>query len=76
MNSQRGSADQVAITINGEPRSAPADATVASLLQHIGVADDRVAVEINRQIVRRGEWETTQIRAGASIEIVLFVGGG
>jgi thiamine biosynthesis protein ThiS len=76
MNSQGGSADQVAITINGEPRSAPADATVASLLHHIGVQDDRVAVELDRQIVRRSEWETTQIRAGASIEIVQFVGGG
>ena len=76
MNSQSGSADQVAITINGEPRSAPADATVASLLHQIGVQDDRVAVELNRQIVRRGEWETTQVREGAAIEIVQFVGGG
>jgi thiamine biosynthesis protein ThiS len=46
------------------------------LLHHIGVQDDRVAVELDRQIVRRSEWETTQIRAGASIEIVQFVGGG
>jgi thiamine biosynthesis protein ThiS len=76
MNSQDGSADQVTITINGEPRSAPLDATVASLLHHIGVQDDRVAVELNRKILRRGEWETTQIHAGASIEIVQFVGGG
>jgi thiamine biosynthesis protein ThiS len=71
MNSQ-GSAELVAITLNGEPRSAPPGATVASLLRHIGVQDDRVAVELNRQIVRRSEWETTQIRAGASIEIVQF----
>lgn len=76
MNSQSSSADQVAITINGEPRNAPADATVASLLHYIGVQDDRVAVELDRKIVRRGEWGTTQIRAGASIEIVQFVGGG
>ena len=37
---------------------------------------DRVAVELNRRIIRRGAWEETALEAGASVEIVHFVGGG
>ena len=76
MNSHGISEKSVMITINGEMRTAPADATVASLLHHIGLQDDRIAVELNRKIVRHSEWEVTQIPPGASIEIVQFIGGG
>lgn len=66
----------ISITVNGEPRQIPTGLNVRSLLAEIGLPADRVAVELNREIVRKAEWESTQVTAGASLEIVHFVGGG
>lgn len=49
---------------------------MAGLLEHLGIVADRVAVEVNRGIVRRPEWGSTQLGPAAQIEIVQFVGGG
>jgi len=49
---------------------------VASLLTALGIEGDRVAVELNRTIVPKREWSATPVAAGASLEIVQFVGGG
>jgi len=49
---------------------------VAEFLKQIGVAAERVAVELNREIVRKREWSSTIVPAGAEIEVVEFVGGG
>lgn len=54
----------------------PSNQTVAALLEWLGVAADRVAVELNQAIVRRRDWEQTQIMAGCELELVEFVGGG
>jgi thiamine biosynthesis protein ThiS len=64
------------LEINGETRSLPAVASVGELLQSLGVARDRVAVELNRRIVRRQDWADTPVREMDKIEIVQFVGGG
>jgi thiamine biosynthesis protein ThiS len=64
------------IVVNGEPMMVPAGSHLASLVDRIGLPQDRVAVELNRRIVRRGSWEETALEAGASVEIVHFVGGG
>jgi sulfur carrier protein len=37
---------------------------------------DRVAVELNREIVPRAQWDDTQLHDGDRLEIVHFVGGG
>jgi thiamine biosynthesis protein ThiS len=66
----------IGITVNGERRSVPAGLNVREVLSRLGVAADRVAVEMNREIVRKAEWETTVVPDGASLEIVEFVGGG
>lgn len=49
---------------------------VLALLAELGITPDRVAVELNREIVRQPRWEETPIEAGAQLEIVQFVGGG
>jgi thiamine biosynthesis protein ThiS len=36
----------------------------------------RVAVELNREIVRKAQWEEVAVEAGAEVEVVMFVGGG
>lgn len=64
------------ITVNGKAQEIAAPATIASLLQHLGVPADRVAVEMNRVIVRKPAWDSTPIPDGAEFEIVHFVGGG
>jgi thiamine biosynthesis protein ThiS len=67
---------EIPITINGEARTVPAHETVFELLQRLGLDPARVAVELDRRIVRQAQWSATQVEAGARIEIVQFVGGG
>jgi thiamine biosynthesis protein ThiS len=62
--------------INGEIRSVPAVSNLLELIAHLGIGQDRVAIELNRQIIRRKDWETTPLRDMDKIEIVQFVGGG
>lgn len=68
--------EQIQIVVNGEARSAPAGQTVRSLLAVLGIEADRVAVELNRSIVRKQDWDDTAVANGSSLEIVQFVGGG
>lgn len=62
--------------INGEMREIPAVANVKELLQFLGIVESQVALELNRKIIRREEWEATPISNLDRVEIVQFVGGG
>lgn len=64
------------LTINGEEKSFAAHLNVAELIQQLGMKPDRVAVELNREIVSRSAWPATQLKEGDRLEIVHFVGGG
>lgn len=64
------------VTINGEPREIPEGLTVFALLAHLELNTGRVAVERNREILPRDQWESTPVAAGDVFEIVHFVGGG
>ena len=50
--------------------------TLLILLELLGVKADRVAIELNRDIVPRDRWAETQLKEGDRLEIVHFVGGG
>ena len=63
-------------TINGESREIPENLTLRELLRHLKLSEERVAIERNRQIVRREEWESIRVEAGDQLEVVHFVGGG
>ncbi|HEV3208177.1 MAG TPA: sulfur carrier protein ThiS [Terriglobales bacterium] len=63
------------IVINGQEQSF-APITLAMLVEQLGMKQDRVAVERNRNIVPREQWATTQLADGDQLEIVHFVGGG
>jgi thiamine biosynthesis protein ThiS len=63
------------LTINGESRVVAAE-TLSALVEQLGMKPDRVAVELNREIVRRDEWPQTRLKDGDQLEIVHFVGGG
>jgi thiamine biosynthesis protein ThiS len=64
------------VTINGERREIPDDLNVISLLEHLGMRVDRVAIERNLDILPRAQWQETLVQANDSFEIVQFVGGG
>jgi len=62
--------------VNGEEKSFPESASLAQLIEQLGMKGDRVAVELNREIVPRSQWADTQLCDGDRLEIVHFVGGG
>ncbi|WP_431303818.1 sulfur carrier protein ThiS [Sediminicoccus sp. BL-A-41-H5] len=64
------------LTVNGEARRVPQGLTVAGLLTEIGLAERKVAVERNLEIVPRSQHATTALAEGDAIEIVHFIGGG
>jgi thiamine biosynthesis protein ThiS len=64
------------VTVNGQAREVPDELTVRGLVEHLGLGDGPVAVEVNRAIVPRAEHREHRVRAGDAIEIVHFVGGG
>jgi sulfur carrier protein len=68
--------DAIKLKINGEMREVPPVANVKELLQFLGISESQVALELNRKIIRRGEWEETSISNLDQVEIVQFVGGG
>ena len=66
----------IQVVINGEPREVPDGLNIAALLAHLGIASERVAIERNRDILPRANWQATLVQPGDSYEIVHFVGGG
>ncbi|MEO8368936.1 MAG: sulfur carrier protein ThiS [Candidatus Solibacter sp.] len=66
----------IEITVNGEPQAAPEGQTILGLLQHLELDPARVAVELDRRIVKQPSWQETILRTGSQLEIVQFVGGG
>jgi sulfur carrier protein len=67
--------------INGEEHPfadppPPAQFTLAALIESLSMKSDRVAVELNRDIVPRNRWPETLLKDGDRLEIVHFVGGG
>jgi thiamine biosynthesis protein ThiS len=64
------------LIINGEDREFSSIATVSALLEQLGMKPDRVAVELNRELVSRERWDKTRLSDGDKLEIVHFVGGG
>ena len=64
------------LIVNGEERSLENVSSVSSLLVQLGLKADRVAIELNREIVVRGAWDSTTLSDGDRLEIVQFVGGG
>ena len=64
------------LTINGEDRDFENITTLSDLVSQLGMKPDRVAVELNRELIRRDRWSETKLSNGDKLEIVHFVGGG
>jgi len=64
------------LLINGEDREFSSPMSLSSLVEQLGMKTDRVAIELNRNIVSRERWAETNLNEGDRLEIVHFVGGG
>ncbi len=66
----------VEIFVNGECLQVPSGCNVTEMLEHLKIAPDRVAVELNKTLVRKRDWAATLVQGGVHVEVVEFVGGG
>ena len=64
------------INVNGEDREVRDDLPLTELLAQLDLRAERVAIELNLDILPRGQWAQTRLQPGDSLEIVHFVGGG
>lgn len=64
------------ITLNGEEHSLPDETFLNQLIEQLDIQGKRIAVEINQEIIPRGEHASYKIKAGDKIEIVHAIGGG
>ena len=64
------------LEINGHARDVADGLTLSGLVEELGFKRDRVAVELNREIVARAQWDATTLKHADKLEIVHFVGGG
>ncbi len=64
------------ITVNGQKKDVPEGTTVLALLERLDIKQERVAVEVNEEIVRKATYGSTSVNEGDRIEVVQFMGGG
>ena len=66
----------IKIQVNGETREIPSGMELEDLLRHLSLPTERVAVEVNKQVIRRSEWNSVRVSEDDRIEVIHFVGGG
>jgi thiamine biosynthesis protein ThiS len=64
------------IRLNGETKETEEGTTLPDLVESLSLAPERIAVEVNGEVVRRAEWPRVTLKEGDRIEVVHFVGGG
>ena len=64
------------ITVNGEQRDIPEGLTAEQLVEDMGITGNRIAMEVNLDIVPRSTYADHIFKAGDKVEIVHAVGGG
>jgi sulfur carrier protein len=67
---------RMTLTINGATREFNSASSLSALLIQLNLKFDRIAVELNRELIPRDRWDATQLADGDKLEIVHFVGGG
>jgi len=64
------------VYVNGDSTELTEGISLAELITQLDLPSQRIAVEYNRTVVRRSEWDSTLLTEGDRVEIVHFVGGG
>jgi thiamine biosynthesis protein ThiS len=68
--------DALQIQVNGQPRDCRSGSTVGDLLRELEITTERVAVELNLEILDRKDFELRNLKQGDRVEILSFIGGG
>jgi len=66
----------IQIQVNGEPRGCQAGTSISDLLRDLEIKTERVAVELNLEILDRNDFERRTLQEGDRVEILSFIGGG
>ena len=64
------------VFLNGEVREVPDGLDLEQLLRHFSLPSQRVAIELNKSVVRRKDWAEVKVSESDKIEVIHFVGGG
>jgi thiamine biosynthesis protein ThiS len=62
--------------INGEMRELSESATIVEMLENLALPAERIAIELNREVIRKKDWANVKLNDADKIEIIHFVGGG
>jgi sulfur carrier protein len=66
----------IKIKLNGEDIQIPENLTLRGMADHLQLPAERIAIEHNREIVKRKDWPSVAVKDGDQVEVVHFVGGG
>lgn len=64
------------VFINGETQEISGEVNLSELLKNLSLPQERIAVELNKEVVRKKDWENITISEADKIEVIHFVGGG
>ena len=64
------------VIINGETKEITEEISLQKLLKNLSLPRERIAVELNKEVVRKKDWENIKLSDADKIEIIHFVGGG
>ncbi|GAB4432177.1 MAG: sulfur carrier protein ThiS [bacterium] len=64
------------LKINGKEKEVSDNINISQLMDELKIPKDRVAIELNKEIAKRSNWENIYLKEGDALEIVTFVGGG
>lgn len=64
------------VFLNGEVREIPEGMNLEELLDHFSLPSQRIAIELNKGVVRRKDWAEIKVSESDKIEVIHFVGGG
>ena len=64
------------VFINGETREINQQLNLRELLEKLDLPEERIAVELNKEVVRKKDWEAVKVNDGDKLEVIHFVGGG
>ena len=64
------------VLVNGETKEIPNEVNLSELLKNLSLPSERIAIELNKKVVRKRDWENVKVADADKIEIIHFVGGG
>jgi len=64
------------VLVNGETKEIPNEVNLSELLKNLSLPSERIAIELNKEVIRKRDWENVKVADADKIEIIHFVGGG